>query len=49
MAKKMSVSDFRELVESNVNLNASMNPFTGKLDAVKKEIQTLEAMKSMQV
>lgn len=48
-AKAMSVNDFRELMESNTNFNASMGPFTGKLDGIKKEIQTLEAMKSMQV
>ena len=37
-AKSMSLQDFRELMESNVAVNSSLTPFTGKLEAVQKEI-----------
>jgi hypothetical protein len=37
-AKSMSLQDFKELMASNVGVNASLTPFTGKLEEVQKEI-----------
>ena len=37
-AKSMALQDFRELMESNLAVNTSLTPFTGKLEAVQKEI-----------
>ena len=48
-AKQLSLDDFKELIASNVNVNSSMGTFTGKLDVVQKEIQTIETMKQMMI
>ena len=37
-AKTMSLADFKELMESNLGVNTSLTPFTGKLEAVQSEI-----------
>ena len=46
-AKNMSLEDFKELMNSNSNVNNTMGGFTSKLENVQKEIQSLEAMKNM--
>lgn len=46
-AKNMSLEDFKELMNSNANVNSTMGGFTSKLENVQKEIQNLEAMKNM--
>lgn len=46
-AKSMALQDFKELIDSNVGVNTSIGPFTGKLEAVQKEIQSLEAMRQL--
>ena len=37
-AKTMTLQDFKELMETNVGVNSSLTPFTGKLEAVQAEI-----------
>ena len=37
-AKAMSLQDFKELMQTNLAVNAALQPFTGKLEAVQKEI-----------
>ena len=37
-AKSMALQDFKELMESNIGVNTSLTPFTGKLEQVQKEI-----------
>ena len=44
-AKHMSIDDFREIVESNLNVNKTIGGFTGKLDQIQKELQQLDAMR----
>ncbi len=46
-AKNLSIEDFKELMQSNTNVNNSLTGFAEKLQNVQKEIQTLEAMKNM--
>jgi len=46
-AKAMSIEDFKELIQSNLNVNSAVNGFTTKLEVVQKEIQTIEAMNNM--
>ena len=48
-AKEMSIEDFKALINSNSNVNTTMNGFTQKLEKVQKEIQSLEAMKNMMI
>lgn len=37
-AKTMSLADFKELMESNIGVNSSLAPFTGKLEVIQAEI-----------
>jgi hypothetical protein len=41
-AKQMNLQDFKELIISNNNINNSVHGFTGKLEVVQKEIQSIE-------
>jgi hypothetical protein len=45
--KKLSLEDFRALVDSNNSVNTAVDGFTGKLNDVQKEVQSLEALKEM--
>jgi len=42
----MKLADFKELLDSNANMNVAIDPFVAKLDITQKEIQALDAMKS---
>jgi hypothetical protein len=46
-AKNMSLEDFKDLMNSNSNVNQTMDGFTQKLIGIQKEIQSMEAMKNM--
>ena len=46
-AKNMSLEDFKDLMNSNANVNQTMDGFAQKLAAIQKEIQSMEAMKNM--
>lgn len=46
-AKNMSIDDFKDLMNSNQNVNKTMDLFAGQLAAIQKEIQNMEAMKNM--
>lgn len=46
-AKTLSIEDFKELMESNVRVNGTLENFNLKLSDVQKEIQQLEVMKKM--
>lgn len=46
-AKNMTLEDFKDLMNSNNNVNQTMDGFTQKLTAIQKEIQSMEAMKNM--
>jgi chromosome segregation ATPase len=46
-AKNMSLEDFKDLMNSNSNVNQTMDGFTQKLTGIQKEIQSMEAMKNM--
>lgn len=46
-AKNMSLEDFKDLMNSNNNVNQTMDGFTQKLTSIQKEIQSMEAMKNM--
>jgi len=46
-AKNMSLEDFKDLMNSNANVNQTMDGFTQKLIGIQKEIQSMEAMKNM--
>jgi cytidylate kinase len=37
-AKQMSINDFKELIESNLSVNKTVDAFTSNLDNIKKEI-----------
>jgi len=43
----MNINDFKEIMNSNVNVNASMGSFSEKLQTIQKEIQRIETMKQM--
>jgi hypothetical protein len=46
-AKNMSLEDFKDLMNSNSNVNTTMDGFANKLGGIQKEIQQMEAMKNM--
>ena len=46
-AKTLSIEDFKELMESNVKVNGTLENFNLKLGDVQKEIQQLEVLKKM--
>lgn len=46
-AKSMSIEDFKDLMNSNANVNQTMDGFAKKLASIQKEIQSMEAMKNM--
>ena len=46
-AKNMSLEDFKDLMQSNNNVNQTMDGFSQKLASIQKEIQSMEAMKNM--
>lgn len=46
-AKSIALQDFKELMESNLAVNNSLQPFTGKLEEVQREIQNLDAMRQL--
>ena len=46
-AKALSLSDFKEIMDSNLNVNNALSGFTDKLVTTKKEIQEIETRKSM--
>ena len=46
-AKQMSIHDFKELMMSNLNVNSTIEGFTGKLEVVQKELQQIETMKNI--
>lgn len=46
-AKNMSIEDFKDLMNSNTNVNQTMDGFAQKLASIQKEIQSMEAMKNM--
>lgn len=48
-AKQLSLEDFKDLINSNINVNETIEGFNSKLGAVKKEIQSIEAMKNLGV
>jgi hypothetical protein len=45
-AKTLSVNDFKELIESNKNINDTMAGFHVKLSEVQKEIREYETLRS---
>ena len=46
-AKMLSISDFKDIISSNLNVNQTIDGFAGKLEKVQKEIQGLETMSQM--
>jgi len=46
-AKQMSINDFKELIQSNLSVNKTVDAFTSNLELVQKEIQSIESLKSM--
>ena len=46
-AKNMSIQDFKELIESNLNVNGTLTGFTADLQKLQTEIQSLEVQKQM--
>lgn len=46
-AKQMSLQDFKELIQSNLNVNSTVDTFTSKLDGIQKEINKIETEKQM--
>lgn len=48
-AKNLSVQDFKELIDSNKNINETMEGFHVKLSDVKREIREYETLRSTQI
>lgn len=46
-AKALNLSDFKEIIDSNQNVNSSLHSFAEKLVYTQKEIQEIETRKSM--
>ncbi|WP_375180663.1 hypothetical protein [Enterococcus rotai] len=42
-AKALDLQDFKDLISSNTGVNDTLGGFTGQLDAIQKEIQSIEA------
>lgn len=46
-AKALSLSDFKDIIDSNQNVNSALQGFAEKLVSTQKEIQEIETRKSM--